>query len=116
MNDPIRNIDGKAAFTSNHAGGILGGISNGAPILLRAHFKPTPSIYQPQETIKKDGNETVLSIVGRHDPVIVPRAIVVVESMCALTVLDALMGNTCSRMEYLQSITESMRKSDLPKP
>jgi len=109
-NDPMKTEDGQVRYVSNHAGGILGGISDGAPIVIRAHFKPTPSIYRPQETIKKDGSNTVLSIVGRHDPVIVPRAVVVVEAMCALTLLDALMEHSCSRMEYLKTLTELWKK------
>ena len=103
-NDKIRSKDGRADFQTNHAGGILGGMSNGDRIVVRAYFKPTPSIYQPQETIKKDGSETVLEIAGRHDPVVVPRAIVVVESMCALTIVDLLLANMGARMENLEKL------------
>ncbi|MBR1471247.1 MAG: chorismate synthase [Lachnospiraceae bacterium] len=103
-NDPIRRKDGKTVFDSNHAGGILGGMSNGDRIVVKAHFKPTPSIYQPQDTIKKDGSETVLEIVGRHDPVVAPRAVVVVEAMCALTLADLLLANMGARIEYLRKI------------
>lgn len=87
---------------TNHAGGILGGISDGSPILLRAHFKPTPSIFSRQETVNKEGEEIEIEIKGRHDPVIVPRAVVVVEAMTALTLLDACMVNMSSRISYLK--------------
>lgn len=87
---------------TNHAGGILGGISDGDEIILRAHIKPTPSISQPQHTVTKDGKETILTIHGRHDPVIVPRAVVIVESMVAITLVDALFSNMSSRMDRIK--------------
>lgn len=86
---------------TNHAGGILGGISDGDTILLRAYVKPTPSIFQQQETIGKDRENRTIQIKGRHDPVIVPRAVVVVECMTALAVLDLVMENMTARMDYL---------------
>lgn len=89
---------------TNHAGGILGGISDGSPIILRVHVKPTPSIFQKQQTVNRQGEEIELSIKGRHDPVVVPRAVVVVESMAALTILDGLLLNMGARVEYLQKI------------
>lgn len=76
---------------SNHAGGILGGISDGSPIVIRAAIKPTPSISSEQKTITKEGKTTSIVIKGRHDPVIVPRAVVVIESMVAIILLDALL-------------------------
>ncbi|MCR5251112.1 MAG: chorismate synthase [Lachnospiraceae bacterium] len=100
-NDCSHMENGKVVFETNHAGGILGGISNGAPILLRAHFKPTPSIFREQKTVNKNGEDTLLTIAGRHDPVIVPRAVVVVESMCAIALLDLLLENNGSRMDRL---------------
>lgn len=87
------------AKKTNHSGGVLGGISDGSPILLRAAVKPTPSIAQEQQTITSDGQSTTISITGRHDPVIVPRAVVVVESMVALTLVDYLFANMSSKME-----------------
>lgn len=87
---------------TNHAGGMLGGISDGSPIVLRAHVKPTPSIFAPQETVNKNGENIKIEIKGRHDPVIVPRAVVVVEAMTALTVLDACMLNMTARLDYLK--------------
>lgn len=74
---------------TNHAGGILGGISNGMPIVFRAAFKPTPSILIPQKTIKESSNEAVEAVTaGRHDPCVLPRAVPVVEAMTALTLCD----------------------------
>lgn len=75
-------------FLSNHAGGILGGISSGQEIVLQAVVKPTSSIGLPQQTVTKDNETTTLVVEGRHDPCICPRAVVVVESMVAITLLD----------------------------
>lgn len=96
-------LDGKGKITkkTNHAGGTLGGMSDGSPLVLRAAFKPTPSISRQQETVNKDGQEIEISIKGRHDPVIVPRAVVVVETMTALTVVDALLMNMTARMDRI---------------
>lgn len=87
---------------TNHAGGILGGISDGSRLILRAHIKPTPSIFSVQETVSRSGEEMEIAIKGRHDPVIVPRAVVVVEAMTALTLLDACMMNMTARLSYLK--------------
>lgn len=100
-NDSFVNVDGTVTKKTNHAGGILGGISDGSPIILRAHVKPTPSIFSPQETINTQKENVEIAIKGRHDPVVVPRAVVVVESMAALTVLDACMQNMTARLSYL---------------
>ena len=101
-NDGFHTENGRITKTSNHAGGIMGGMSDGSEIILRAAVKPTPSISQPQNTVTKDGSELSLEIRGRHDPVIVPRAVVVVESMCALAITDALFSNMTSRMDSIQ--------------
>lgn len=103
-NDPFRMQDGRIVKASNHAGGILGGISDGSRIILRAHVKPTPSIFSPQKTVNQQGEEIEISIKGRHDPVIVPRAVVVVESMAAITLLDALLINAGARIENLKKL------------
>lgn len=100
-NDPFRMQDGVPVKTSNHAGGILGGISDGSPLLIRAHVKPTPSIFRPQDTVTQNGQECSLLISGRHDPIIVPRAVVVMEAMVSLTLLDALMLNMSARADRL---------------
>ena len=73
---------------TNNAGGILGGISNGEDIIIRAAIKPTPTIGKPQHTIDVDNNETVVELGGRNDICIVDRVVVVVESMVAMTILD----------------------------
>ncbi len=86
---------------TNHAGGILGGISDGSPIILRAAIKPTPSISSPQETITKEHESTTITIHGRHDPVIVPRAVVVVEAMTAITLVDLLFTNMSAKMDHV---------------
>lgn len=88
---------------TNHAGGILGGISDGSEILMRAYIKPTPSIFSEQETVNRDGENISIQIKGRHDPVIVPRAVVVVECMCALALVDLLFSNMSASMDKLQS-------------
>jgi chorismate synthase len=87
---------------TNHAGGILGGISDGSDIVLRAAFKPTPSISAVQETVNKSGEDIEVSIKGRHDPMIVPRAVVVVESMVAITLVDMIFENMTARMEGIE--------------
>ena len=99
-NDPFRiDKNGKVITSSNHAGGILGGISDGSDIILRVYFKPTPSIAKEQLTVNRLHEETSLSISGRHDPVIGPRAAVVVEAMAALTLADSLLINMTAKMD-----------------
>jgi chorismate synthase len=80
-----------SGFFSNHAGGILGGISTGQEIVVRVAIKPTPSIHLPQKTIDMRGMERTIEITGRHDPCIVPRVQPVAEAMLALTLLDAML-------------------------
>ena len=88
-NDPFTVRDGKIATVTNNAGGILGGISNGMPIAVRVAVKPTSSIAKTQQTVDiKNMETTTLSVKGRHDVCIVPRAVVVVESMMAVTLCD----------------------------
>ena len=86
-NDPIR----KDGFASNHAGGILGGISSGQDIVVRIAIKPTPSIGRTQHTVDIHGNEREIAIEGRHDPCILPRILPVAEAMLALVLIDALL-------------------------
>ncbi|MCR5770161.1 MAG: chorismate synthase [Butyrivibrio sp.] len=100
-NDGFTSKDGKITTTTNHSGGIIGGISNGSQIILRCHVKPTPSISKEQSTVKQDGSPIDIVIGGRHDPVVVPRAVVVVECMAAITLLDAMISNMASRADYI---------------
>ena len=100
-NDSFYTDENHVSKKTNHSGGVLGGMSDGTPIILRAAIKPTPSIAQPQETINKSGEAISLSIHGRHDPVIVPRAVVVVESMTALTLIDMLMINMSAKLNRI---------------
>ena len=104
-NDEFR-MTKKGGFTkkTNHAGGILGGISDSSDIIVRCSVKPTPSIARSQKTVTSSGENTDIEIHGRHDPVIVPRAVVVMESMCAITVLDALMYDMSSKIDNLVRI------------
>ena len=81
-----------SGFASNHAGGILGGISNGDVITFRAAMKPTSSIA------KKQGNATEIEVLGRHDPCLVPRAVPVVEAMTALVLADLALRNRAARI------------------
>lgn len=92
---------GKVVKSTNHAGGILGGISDGSEIIFRACVKPTPSIARTQDTIDKSGGNIKVSIKGRHDPIIVPRAVVVVEAMTAVTLVDLLFMSMTSKMDNL---------------
>ncbi len=90
-NDPIRIQDGKVTMLTNHNGGINGGITNGMPVLFRCAVKPTPSIAKEQESVDMERMENVnLSIRGRHDPAVIHRARVVVDSVTALVVCDLL--------------------------
>lgn len=87
----------KNGFITNHSGGSLGGISNGEEIIFRVAFKATPSISLKQKTITVENEETEIEIEGRHDPCICPRAVVVVESMAAIVILDLLMERNVRR-------------------
>jgi chorismate synthase len=91
-NDPFVIKDGKIVTATNNAGGILGGISNGMPVVVRAAIKPTPSITREQETVDiKNMASSSISVRGRHDVCIVPRAVAVVEAMMAVTLADFAM-------------------------
>ena len=96
-NDEIRS-DG---FETNHAGGILGGISNGEDIIMNVYFKPTPSIFKEQHTITSANEEVDFSLKGRHDPCVAIRGTVVCEAMAALVVADMLLLNMGSQMKQV---------------
>jgi chorismate synthase len=87
---PAAALTGLSAIgtATNRSGGIQGGITNGEPILCRIAFKPTATISLPQKTVDKQGKERILAAKGRHDPCVLPRAVVIVEAMAALTLVD----------------------------
>ena len=102
-NDSFYNDKNKGIIKkTNNAGGILGGISDGSDITIRAAIKPTPSIAGMQHTVNKAGENIDIEIKGRHDPVIVPRAVVVVETMVAAVILDMLMVSMTSRLDLMK--------------
>jgi len=88
-------------FKTNHSGGILGGISNGDDIIIKTHFKPTPSIFQPQETVTKENQAVTCKLKGRHDPCVAIRGSIVCEAMMALVLADMTLLNMGKRMEHL---------------
>lgn len=90
-NDPFAVENGRVVTTTNHAGGINGGITNGMPVVFEATFRPTPSISLPQQSVDlRTGEETKMEIHGRHDPCIVPRAVPVIEAAAALAACAVL--------------------------
>ena len=80
--------DGRVHTKTNHSGGVQGGISNGETLLFRVAFKPTATISKPQSTVTVEGSESTLAARGRHDPCVLPRAVVMVEAMTALVLVD----------------------------
>lgn len=101
-NDAFHAEDSHVLKETNHSGGVLGGMSDGSELILRAAVKPTPSIAQEQHTVNTSLENTSITITGRHDPVIVPRAVVVVEAMTALTLADLLLLNMSSKMSAVK--------------
>jgi chorismate synthase len=91
-------------FKTNHSGGILGGISNGDDIIVKTHFKPTPSIFQPQSTITKDNQPVICELKGRHDPCVAIRGSIVCEAMMALVLADMVLLNMGRKMEHITKI------------
>ena len=91
-------------FKSNHSGGILGGISNGDDIIIKTHFKPTPSIFQSQDTITKDNKSTICELKGRHDPCVAIRGSIVCEAMMALVLADMVLLNMGRNIEHIKII------------
>ncbi|MCB1196644.1 chorismate synthase [bacterium] len=97
INNDVMSPDG---FLTNHAGGILGGISTGNDIIVRVAIKPASSIKKTQHTITKEGAPIEFSVEGRHDPCVAIRAVPVVEAMMALTLADHLLRSKLSRVDY----------------
>jgi len=94
-NDAYTAESGIVRTVTNRAGGILGGITNGMPVIFRCSIKPTPSISRPQQSVSlTKGQEQELIVKGRHDPCIVPRAVPVVEAAAAIAIFDLILGNT----------------------
>ena len=94
-NDPLTVRDGRIETLTNNAGGILGGISNGMPVIFRVAVKPTPSIAKEQQSVNLNTMQPeALSITGRHDPCIVPRAVPVIEAAAALAISDLILGES----------------------
>lgn len=91
VNDVFRPADGDITTTTNHSGGIQGGISNSQDIYFRVAFKPVATILTEQQTVDKEGNATTFTAKGRHDPCVLPRAVPVVEAMAAMTILDYIL-------------------------
>ena len=115
-NDPFRSVQPETSAlepaadeatickTTNHSGGTLGGMSDGSRLILRAAIKPTSSIARTQQTVDIHGSNAEITVHGRHDPVIVPRAVVVIESMTAITLADLLLQNMTARMDHIKKI------------
>ncbi len=93
QNDAFVAEGGNIHTSTNHSGGIQGGISNGEDIYFRTAFKPTATILQEQKTVDSTGNSATLQAHGRHDPCVVPRAVPIVEAMTAMVILDYIMLN-----------------------
>jgi chorismate synthase len=90
--------ENKITTSTNHSGGIQGGISNGEDIYFNVAFKPVATIMQDQQSVDKDGNEITVKGKGRHDPCVLPRAVPIVESMAALVLVDAILRNKTSKI------------------
>lgn len=103
-NDSFYIKDGSVKKHTNNSGGVLGGMSDGDKLVFRAAFKPTPSIARPQTTANNKGEDIKIEIKGRHDPIVVARAVVVVEAMTAVTLADLVLMNMCAKIENVKKI------------
>ena len=95
-----QNIPPNVKTRTNHSGGIQGGITNGMPILIRASFKPTATIFKPQESVEESGKNVTLKASGRHDPCVLPRAVPIVEAMVALVLMDSYLMQRARNPEW----------------
>ncbi len=93
-----------SGFTTNHSGGILGGISNGDEIITKIYFKPTPSIFCEQKTVDINNEDKIYNLKGRHDPCVALRGSIVCESMMSAIIVDMLLLNMNSKIDYLKSV------------
>ncbi|MFN6037039.1 MAG: chorismate synthase, partial [Bacteroidota bacterium] len=98
LNDEFYSENGKIKTKSNHSGGIQGGISNGEDIYFNVAFKPTATILSEQNTVKYSGEEVKISVQGRHDPCVLPRAVPIVEAMSAIVIADHLLRSRTNKL------------------
>ena len=107
-NDPLRTEDGRVFAESNHNGGVTGGITNGMPVIMRVGIKPTPSIAREQRTVDvRAGQNAQIAVSGRHDPCIVPRAVVAVESALAIALTELIMEDAAHSPSDRQTVQEA---------
>ena len=97
-NDAFVNVDGEIRTATNRSGGVQGGISNGMPIVFGVAFKPVATHFKAQDTVDRSGQAATLAAKGRHDPCVLPRAVVIVEAMAALSVCDAWLRQRAQRL------------------
>ncbi|HLP12255.1 MAG TPA: chorismate synthase [Flavobacteriales bacterium] len=97
-NDEFTFSDGKIKTTTNHSGGVQGGITNGMPVYFTVAFKPTATILKEQNTVDANGNQTTLAVKGRHDPCVLPRAVPIVEAMAAMVCADFILLNRTTKI------------------
>ncbi|MEL6653177.1 MAG: chorismate synthase, partial [Bacteroidota bacterium] len=109
-NDHFYSEEGRIRTRTNNSGGVQGGISNGEDLLFRVAFKPTSTIMQDQESVDTEGNHTIVSGKGRHDPCVVPRAVPIVESMAAIVLADQWL------MQRARNLREDFSLSTMEKP
>jgi chorismate synthase len=100
-NDLFHIKEGHIRTQSNNSGGVQGGITNGEDIVFQVAFKPVASISQGQTTVNEQKEEVSISVTGRHDPCVVPRAVPIVEAMAALTTVDMLLRSRLNRINQL---------------
>ncbi len=113
-NDAFYRDDERIRTKTNRSGGVQGGISNGENLLFRVAFKPTATLMQPVDTLDSQGNPTVLPGKGRHDPCVVPRAVPIVEAMCATVLADLLLLHRAKTFPNLFASEKRNSNTDMP--